>query len=303
MKSSGAVAVPAKTQGCSCTTGVGIHRCQRWAVVRVGRTFYCTQHAKLRGIIRPGGRSNPAGWRQEESRAAVAQALRTRRPEDVQRARVLQERNTRKRERSPIPNPGGLTAAEVDALPIGATITNGGLTATRIEHARWLVTFANGHTATFHHSRIRPSRGDLPWRRTNPARVALPIGSGIIANPAKKRTYKRKKAMQVQDLLFDVNHWTLARAKSWAKKNGHKCGAVSQSEHFIHLRQYSPSDYQKGTLHNIALAKNVEAIVGVPKSHTDAGTAAGYNTRGPQQHLSFPSARSVVEGNADDVIW
>jgi hypothetical protein len=45
------VAVAPKTHGCSCSTGNGLFPCKRYAVVRVGRTFYCRQHAEARGII------------------------------------------------------------------------------------------------------------------------------------------------------------------------------------------------------------------------------------------------------------
>lgn len=145
--------------------------------------------------------------------------------------------------------------------------------------------------------------------KANPfgSRIAVPVGQGLIiegqrVNPRKKKASKRK-AFQVQDLLFDKATWTVARAKAWAKRFGHKYGDVRESANFIHLRQFDPSDYQKGTLHNVYIAKNVEATVGVAKSHTDAAQQRGYNKRGPRQGSLFPRTTSAPVGDIDDVIW
>lgn len=47
------VAVTPKSHGCSCHVGTGIYACTRYAVVRVGRVYYCKQHATARGIAIP----------------------------------------------------------------------------------------------------------------------------------------------------------------------------------------------------------------------------------------------------------
>lgn len=48
-------AVAPKSHGCTCSTrsGKGLTDCKRYAVVRVGRIYYCTQHAQARGIEIP----------------------------------------------------------------------------------------------------------------------------------------------------------------------------------------------------------------------------------------------------------
>jgi len=47
--------VAPKSRLCNCSTraGKGLTDCQRYAVVRVGRLYFCTQHAQSRGIAIP----------------------------------------------------------------------------------------------------------------------------------------------------------------------------------------------------------------------------------------------------------
>lgn len=125
---------------------------------------------------------------------------------------------------------------------------------------------------------------EYPGARVNPARVAK-------ANPAKARSARsarggKRKPFQVQSYEFDKSSFTEARAKAWLKQHGYR-SAIDEGPEFYHARQHSPSDYQKGTLHTIAIAKHVQAIVGIPKRGSDASEASGYGARGPRQGRLF----------------
>lgn len=107
---------------------------------------------------------------------------------------------------------------------------------------------------------------------------------------SKKRASKRRtRAFQIQSVLLEIDSFTPARAKAWLKAHGHKYGDLEESERFYHARQHSPGDYQHKTLHNIQLAKHVEAVVGIPIEGSEAAEARGYNKRGPRQaKLALP---------------
>ncbi len=122
----------------------------------------------------------------------------------------------------------------------------------------------------------------------------------------KKKISRKRKAFQVQALLFPVEKWTEERAKAWARKNGHKGWPVDRSASYISIRQHSPSDYQKGSLHNVEIAKNVEATVGIPLSHSDAASTPGYNRRGPRQGSLFARETAVsreYRPDLDDILY
>lgn len=54
----------------------------------------------------------------------------------------------------------------------------------------------------------------------------------------------RWPSSEVQSLLFDTEHWTLAAAKQWAKEHGFKYGnvesGIGSSQGYHHLRQFDP---------------------------------------------------------------
>lgn len=128
-------------------------------------------------------------------------------------------------------------------------------------------------------------------------------------NPAKRARSVNKggrKPFQVQTIILETATFTESRAKAWLKKNGHKYGSLDVTDRFIHARQHDPSDYQKGTLHTIALGKHLEAVVGIPKRGSDASDQRGYGTRGPRQGSMYASrapSGPVAAYNADDVVY
>lgn len=153
-------------------------------------------------------------------------------------------------------------------------------------------------------------------QRSNPlgSRIAVPVGSGLIigdqlVNPRRKRRpgAPARKPFQAQAFLFDRQHWTEARARQWLKKNGHKIGEVSLTDEYIKFKHWSPYDYQKGTLHDVLVAENVVATVGIPKSNSDAIDAPGYNKRGPRRQARLftrgASDDYVFAGDPDDILW
>lgn len=113
----------------------------------------------------------------------------------------------------------------------------------------------------------------------------------------------KRKPFQAQEILLERGPFTLARARNWLRANGHKYGTITESEHFFHARQFPASDYQKGTLHNVAIAKHVEAIVGIPKSASDAADKRGYDTRGPRQGRLFTARPGGPVGDVSEVLW
>lgn len=113
----------------------------------------------------------------------------------------------------------------------------------------------------------------------------------------------KRKPFQAQEILLERGPFTLVRAKKWLAKNGHKYGTITESEHFFHARQFPAADYQKGTLHNIALAKHVEAVVGIPKGASDAADKRGYDTRGPRQGRLFTARPGGPVGDVSEVLW
>lgn len=130
------------------------------------------------------------------------------------------------------------------------------------------------------------------------------------SNPAKKRrkTSKSKKraprsrAYQIQALMLDRETFTEASARAWLKKNRHSAEQLSFSEDYIHAVQHPRGDYRKGSLHNIHIAKHVEATVGIPLSDSAAAETPGYNKRGPrQQRLKLaPRGRLTLGEDASD---
>lgn len=129
---------------------------------------------------------------------------------------------------------------------------------------------------------------------------------------AKKRVARRKRApgapkrkpFQAQAILLEQATFSVARAKAWLKRNGHKYGTIYETEDgaYYHAEQHDPADYQKGTLHMVEIAKHVLAVVGIPKGATDASEQRGYNARGPRQGRLF-SGGSTNKGREDDVVW
>lgn len=144
------------------------------------------------------------------------------------------------------------------------------------------------------------------------ARVdALLDSSKRVANPRAK-VYKRtdrstkRKTFQVQEFRFDKHTWSPGRVETWLKRNNHRVGHVKSGDAYFHVTQHSPSDYQAGTLHVVHVAKHVEAVVGIPKSHSDAAGARGYGSRGPRQGQLFTRSAPGMPAHAvdpDDIIW
>ena len=125
---------------------------------------------------------------------------------------------------------------------------------------------------------------------------------------AKKKKGGRRGSFQVQALLFPREKWSATRASTWARKNGHRGWPVEEGSSYFSIRQHDASDYQKGSLHNIEIAKNVEATVGVPLSHSDAASTPGWNKRGPRQGSLFSRQKAVSDEyrppvDPDDVLY
>lgn len=118
----------------------------------------------------------------------------------------------------------------------------------------------------------------------------------------KKRASKsRTKAYQVHEFLLDRETFDLPTARAWLKSHGHSASQLSFSEDFIHAVQFPRGDYRPGTLHNIQVAKHVQATVGIPYEGSDAAEAPGYNLRGPKQaKMKFTPAGQVAIGHTAD---
>lgn len=122
-------------------------------------------------------------------------------------------------------------------------------------------------------------------------------------NPPKKKrsSKKRTRAFQIQSVLLEIDYFTPTRARVWLQSNGHKFGNLEESDRFYHARQYDPGDYQHGTLHNIQLAKHVEAVVGIPIEGTPAYEAKGYNKRGPRQTRLPLKQKAPYKGYSEEM--
>src|SRR5271165_3323856 len=99
-----------------------------------------------------------------------------------------------------------------------------------------------------------------PRRSSSPA--ALP-SSGPLAAAA------RKHPMHVQTLLFSRDdHWTVPRAKSWAKSHGYKSGKVDVTDRYIRLRQEPPG--RTKIKRTITFGSGIRAVVG--RAETSSST-------------------------------
>jgi hypothetical protein len=174
--------------------------------------------------------------------------------------------------------------------------------------------------ATVYPSKARAAAKDLAYRIAMAKRdhdwdavAKLERGTGTRQNPARRRrkTGAKRKAFQAQSILLDKDTFTLTRAKDWLKKNGKQYGKITEGDADWHAEQHPAGDYQPtrkggyGGFHTIQLGKHVQAIVGIPKSGSDAAEAAGYNTKGPglfgNRKASGPA--TVAAYNADDVLY
>lgn len=273
----------------------------------------------------PAPLSNPYTWQQEESRKAVLKALQTRDPEDMKKARALQARNERMAlgQRS---NPLGSQIA----VPVGSGLIIGDQFVNPSMRAPGPKSFTSSGSwidlgkKSYRHvsgAEVRYDHNAWGWRiHGGPADGELyPAGMSYAAyrvehaarheNPRRKRRpgAPARKPFQAQAFLFDRQHWTEARARQWLKKNGHKIGEVSLTDEYIKFKHWSPYDYQKGTLHDVLVAENVVATVGIPKSNSDAIDAPGYNKRGPRRQARLftrgASDDYVFAGDPDDILW
>lgn len=133
--------------------------------------------------------------------------------------------------------------------------------------------------------------------RYNPEKKKRKKRSSKGKKRASKKRAPRSRAYQIQSLLLDRETFTEESARAWLRKNRHSAAQLSFSEDFIHAVQHPRGDYRKGTLHNIQIAKHVEATVGIPLSDSTAAEAPGYNKRGPrQQRLKLARSGALVLG-------
>lgn len=121
------------------------------------------------------------------------------------------------------------------------------------------------------------------------------------AKRKKRESKRRTRAYQVHEFLLDRETFTLPTAHAWLKAHGHSTENLTYSEDFIHAIQFPRGDYRPSSLHNIQVAKHVQATVGLPKSGTEAAEAPGYNRRGPQQaKMHFTRTGQLVLGHVAD---
>lgn len=123
--------------------------------------------------------------------------------------------------------------------------------------------------------RKRRSREAWSWERPG-TKVTTARWTGEIGPSGKVigKAYKGGKARlaagergprggrtEAQSLLFPRSAWTAARAKAWAKRNGHRYGDVDVTDRYVRLRQDDPGKYRR--LRTINFGRGIKAVVGV----------------------------------------
>ncbi len=73
------------------------------------------------------------------------------------------------------------------------------------------------------------------------------------------------RSTEVQSLIFDREYFTLAKAKSWAKRNNFRYGRPDQKENTIRIRQQDPKLFRPSTFRTISLTDGVKATIAVPR--------------------------------------
>jgi hypothetical protein len=128
--------------------------------------------------------------------------------------------------------------------------------------------------------------------RTPKSEGAHCSGAPILARKARKvePPHTCPSATKVQSLVFERWCWTLARAKSWAKRHGYKT-EVDTSERYYRFRQLPPKTYKPvGT---VPFMRGLNAIMGCTrkkKSSRDPGEVKRV-TKAPRKNLRRKSPR------------
>lgn len=64
---------------------------------------------------------------------------------------------------------------------------------------------------------------------------------------------------EVQSILFARPAWTTARARAWAKKEGHHYGDVDVTDDYVRLRQFDPTTGR--AKRTITFGKGIKAVI------------------------------------------
>ena len=82
----------------------------------------------------------------------------------------------------------------------------------------------------------------------------------------------------VQTLIFRKPKFTVATAKSWARRHDFRNDKVDETDASIRLRQRTPSDFQSESFRTITLTEGVQAVIGKLKDSV-ARVASGYHAQ------------------------
>ncbi len=82
----------------------------------------------------------------------------------------------------------------------------------------------------------------------------------------------------VQTLIFTKPRFTVATAKSWAKRHDFSNDKIDETDASVRLRQRPPSDFKPDSFRTITLAMGVQAVIGRLKDSV-ARAASGYHAQ------------------------
>jgi hypothetical protein len=84
----------------------------------------------------------------------------------------------------------------------------------------------------------------------------------IAVGTSGKGKKKKKRKTHVQTLLFDLDMFTTAEARRWARSHGYAGEHVDTKTAVHRLRQRDPGDFQKGSFYTISFRPGVQAVIG-----------------------------------------